>query len=142
MKEAPEKETSQSFGDMTPEDFKKYGYQVIDWISEYMKNIESYPVLSQVQPNEIKNKLPKSAPKKGIEFEDILNDFKKTIVPGITHWNSPNFFAYFPVTASGPGILGELLCAALNVNGMLWKTSPSVTELEEGFRVKVAVGVT
>lgn len=131
MKEAPEKETSQSFGDMTPEDFKKYGYQAIDWIAEYMKNIESYPVLSQVQPNEIKSKLPKSAPNKGIEFKEILNDFKKTIVPGVTHWNSPNFFAYFPVTASGPGILGELLCAALNVNGMLWKTSPSVTELEE-----------
>lgn len=117
--------------DMSPEDFKKHGYQIIDWIAEYLKNIESYPVLSQIKPGDVKNNLPKSAPKENTKFENILNDFEKVIMPGITHWNSPNFFAYFPVTASGPGILGELLCAALNVNGMLWKTSPSVTELEE-----------
>ena len=117
--------------DMSHEDFKKYGHQIIDWIAEYLKNIESYPVLSQVKPGDIKSKLSKSAPKESVEFEKILNDFEQVIVPGITHWNSPNFFAYFPVTASGPGILGELLCAALNANGMLWKTSPSVTELEE-----------
>ncbi len=117
--------------DMTPEDFKKYGHQVIDWIANYLKNIESYPVLSQVKPGDIKNQLPKTAPKESTEFEKILIDFEKIILPGITHWNSPNFFGYFPITASGPGILGELLCAALNVNGMLWRTSPSVTELEE-----------
>ena len=131
MKESLTKQISQPLGDMSIEDFRKYGYQVIDWVSEYLKNIESFPVLSQVKPGDIKNQLPKTAPKESVEIEKTLSDFEKIILPGITHWNSPNFFAYFPVTASGAGILGELLCAALNVNGMLWKTSPSVTELEE-----------
>ena len=118
-------------GDMDSEEFRKHGHQVIDWIADYLKNIESFPVLSQIKPGDIKNQLPKSAPKESTEFGKILSDFEKIIIPGMTHWNSPNFFAYFSNTASGPGILGELLCAALNANGMLWKTSPSATELEE-----------
>ena len=118
-------------GDMDLEDFRKYGHQIIDWITDYLKNIEKYPVLSQVKPGDIKNNLPKSAPKIGESIEKIMQDIENIIVPGITHWNHPNFYAYFSNTGSIPGILGELLTAAFNVNGMLWKTSPSLTELEE-----------
>jgi len=118
-------------GDMDIEEFKKNGYQLIDWICDYFKNIESYPVLSQAKAGEIKNKLPQSVPKSTESFEEIFRDFKEIIMPGITHWNSPNFFAYFPITGSMPGILGELLASTLNVNGMLWRASPAFTELEE-----------
>ena len=118
-------------GDMDIEEFKKYGHRIIDWICDYLKNIEQYPVLSQVKPGDIKNNLPASIPKTPENMEKIFNDFEKIIIPGITHWNHPDFFAYFSNTGSMPGILGELLTSALNVNGMLWKTSPSLTELEE-----------
>lgn len=117
--------------DMNPEEFRKYGYQIIDWISNYISNIENYPVLSQVKPGEIKNTLPKSPPKNGEQMEKIIGDFEKLILPGITHWNHPGFHAYFAISASMPGILGELLTASLNQQGMLWKTSPSCTELEQ-----------
>ena len=118
-------------GDMDIEEFKKYGHELIDWIGNYLKNIEKYPVLSQVKPGDIKNNLPKSAPKSSESMEKIIEDIENIIVPGITHWNHPNFYAYFSNTGSMPGILGELLTAAFNVNGILWKTSPSLTELEE-----------
>lgn len=118
-------------GDMSPEDFRKYGYKTIDWICNYISNIENYPVLSKVKPGDIKNKLPKTAPKSHEDMEKILEDVERILLPGITHWNSPNFFAYFAITGSLPGILGELMAAGFNAQGMLWKTSPSVTELEE-----------
>lgn len=118
-------------GDMSPEEFKKYGYKIVDWISEYLKNIEKYPVLSQVKPGDIKNNLPKKPPLGPEDMEKILEDFNKIILPGITHWNHPSFHAYFPISASIPGVLGELLTASLNTQGMLWKTSPACTELEE-----------
>ena len=117
--------------DMDVESFKKFGYKFIDWIANYISNIEKYPVLSQVSPGDIKNKLPESIPKTPENLESILKDIEKIILPGITHWNSPNFFAYFSNSAPFPGILGELLMAAFNTNGMLWKTCPSSTELEE-----------
>lgn len=123
--------TSSFPGDMSPEEFRRYGHQVIDWIADYLSHPESYPVLSQVQPDEIKAKLPQSAPQAPESMDTILSDFDELLVPGFTHWNHPGFFAYFANTGSGPGILGELLAAALNLNGMLWRTSPSVTELEE-----------
>ena len=119
------------FGDMPPEEFRKYGHQLIDWIADYFNNIESYPVLPKINPGEIKSKLQKAPPVVGEPMEAILNDIDSKIIPGITHWNHPNFMAYFNSTSSGPGILAELLSAAFNANGMLWKTSPSVTELEE-----------
>ncbi|HWE62673.1 MAG TPA: pyridoxal-dependent decarboxylase [Chloroflexota bacterium] len=117
--------------DMDPELFRRYGHQVIDWIASYMADPERYPVLAQVQPGAIRAQLPRQHPEQPEPIGQILEDFERVIVPGITHWNHPSFFAYFSISSSAPGILGELLSAVLNVNGMLWKTSPSATELEE-----------
>ncbi len=115
---------------MTPDEFRKYGRAVVDWIADYYEKIESLPVLSQAHPGQIRASLPSEPPSKGQDFESILGDVDKLIIPGITHWQSPNFFAYFPANASGPAILGELLSAGLGVQGMLWATSPACTELE------------
>ncbi|HSH82888.1 MAG TPA: pyridoxal-dependent decarboxylase, partial [Herpetosiphonaceae bacterium] len=117
--------------DMDAETFRRYGYQAIDWIAAYLDRVDEYPVLAQVKPGEVKGQLPARHPDEPEAMERILDDFERVILPGITHWNHPSFFAYFAVTGSTPGILGELLAAALNANGMLWKTSPAVTELEE-----------
>jgi len=119
-----------SLGDMPTEEFKKYGYELIDWIAEYFTDIEKLPVLPKVKPGDIKTKLPKNPPELPEGFDKIISDVDNIIVPGVTHWNHPNFMAYFNSTSSGPGILAELLSAAFNTNGMLWKTSPSTTELE------------
>jgi aromatic-L-amino-acid decarboxylase len=118
-------------GDMDPEAFRREGYRVVDWIADYFAHPDRYPVLSQVKPGDIRGSLPEDAPEEGEEFAAILADFEKLIVPGITHWNHPGFFAYFAITGSAPGVLAEFLSAALNAQGMLWRTSPSVTELEE-----------
>jgi len=115
---------------MSPEEFRKQGKQMIDWIADYYENIEKYPVLSQVKPGEIKSQLPLVAPDESETMEQIMSDVNSIIMPGITHWQSPNFFAYFPANASGPSILGDLLSSGLGVQGMLWATSPSCTELE------------
>lgn len=117
-------------GDMPAEEFKKYGHKLVDWIAEYLSNIDQYPVLPNVKPGDIKKNLPQHPPLVSESFDKTLADVDKIIIPGITHWNHPNFMAYFNSTSSGPGILAELLSAALNTNGMLWKTSPSNTELE------------
>lgn len=117
--------------DMDAEAFRRYGHQAVDWIADYMAHVDDYPVLSQVLPGEIKARLPGAPPKGPEPMARILADLDTVVVPGITHWNHPAFFAYFGITGSGPGILGELLSAALNVNAMLWKTSPAATELEE-----------
>ena len=118
-------------GDMPVDEFRKYGHEFIDWIADYFKNIESNTVLPDIEPGEIKSKLPLEPPQKGENIDAVFSDFEKIIMPGITHWNHPNFMAYFNSTSSGPGILAEMLSAALNVNGMAWKTSPAATELEE-----------
>jgi aromatic-L-amino-acid/L-tryptophan decarboxylase len=118
-------------GDFPPEWFRAYGHQIVDWIAEYLENVEHYPVMSQVQPGSIAAGLPRQAPRQGEPFDQVLQDFERIILPGVTHWNHPGFLAYFAVTGSAPGILGEMLTAALNTNGMLWRTSPSSTELEE-----------
>lgn len=118
-------------GDMPTEEFEEYGRRAVEWVAEYLAHPERYPVLAQVEPGALRGSLPATPPRAGESMEAILTDFDRTIVPGITHWNHPSFFAYFAITGSGPGILGELLAAALNVNGMLWKTSPAATELEE-----------
>jgi len=115
---------------MTPDDFRRYGRAVVDWIADYYERIESLPVLSQVQPGRIRDALPPIPPLQGEAFENILQDVETLILPGVTHWQSPNFFAFFPANASGPAILGELLSAGLGVQGMLWATSPACTELE------------
>ncbi len=115
---------------MTPDEFRKYGREVVDWIADYYENVEKYPVLSQVSPGDIRAKLPVNPPEKGEAFANILRDMNNIILPGVTHWQSPNFFAFFPANASFPSILGELLSAGLGVQGMLWLTSPACTELE------------
>jgi aromatic-L-amino-acid/L-tryptophan decarboxylase len=115
---------------MTPDEFRKQGHAVVDWIADYYAGLESFPVLSRVEPGQIRRMLPKGAPVKGEAFEAILADVEKLILPGITHWQSPNFFAFFPCNASGPAILGDLLSSGLGVQGMLWATSPACTELE------------
>jgi aromatic-L-amino-acid decarboxylase len=115
---------------MSPEEFRRQGHAVVDWIADYQSRIESFPVLSRLQPGEIRSKLPAEPPAQGEPFEHILADVERIILPGITHWQSPNFYAYFPANASGPGILGDLLSSGLGVQGMLWSTSPACTELE------------
>ena len=115
---------------MSPEEFRRQGRAVVDWIADYYERIESFPVLSMVEPGQIRASLPAEPPPKGEPFEAILQDVETLILPGVTHWQSPNFFAFFPANASGPAILGELLSAGLGVQGMLWATSPACTELE------------
>jgi aromatic-L-amino-acid/L-tryptophan decarboxylase len=115
---------------MTPEEFRRYGKAIIDWIADYHERIESFPVLSQAKPGQVRATLPEHPPRAGESFERILGDVEKLILPGITHWQSPNFFAYFPSNSSEPAILGELLSAGLGIQGMLWATSPAATELE------------
>jgi aromatic-L-amino-acid decarboxylase len=115
---------------MTPDEFRRHGHEVVDWIADYYKKIEDYPVLSRVAPGEIRASLPASAPVQGESFDAMLQDVENLILPGITHWQSPNFFAYFPSNNSGPSILGDLLSSGLGVQGMLWATSPACTELE------------
>ncbi len=115
---------------MSSEEFRKHGKEVIDWIADYYEKIESLPVLSQVKPGEIRNSLPQAPPQQGDSFEEILKDVNNLIMPGITHWQSPNFFAYFPANTSGPSILGDLLSSGIGVQGMIWQTSPACTELE------------
>ena len=115
---------------MTPDQFRQYGRAVVDWIADYYEHIETFPVLSKVQPGEIRKALPSEAPRKGEDFLTMLQDVDRVILPGVTHWQSPNFFAFFPANASGPSILGDMLSSALGVQGMLWATSPACTELE------------
>ena len=115
---------------MTTDEFRYFGKELIDWIADYYQNIEGYPVLSQVEPGEIRARLPPSPPNKGVSFDEIISDIDRLIMPGITHWQSPNFFAFFPANTSGPSILAELLSAGLGVQGMSWITSPACTELE------------
>ena len=127
--EVPRLSDQKSFH-MTPDEFRRYGHAVVDWIADYQSRVESFPVLSQVKPGQIRASLPQSPPQKGEPFEALLSDVENLILPGVTHWQSPNFFAYFPCNASGPGILGDLLSSGLGVQGMLWSTSPACTELE------------
>ena len=111
--------------------FRREAHSLVDWIADYMRRVESLPVLSRVQPGDIRAALPAHAPEHGESFAQILGDVDRVILPGVTHWQSPNFFGYFPANASGPAILGELLSAGLGVQGMLWSTSPACTELEQ-----------
>ncbi len=112
-------------------EFRRHGHELIDWVADYLEQSERYPVQAQVAPGDIAARIPTSGPETGEDLATILADFERDILPGITHNHSPNFFNYFAISASGPSVLGELLTAALNVNGMLWLTSPAATELEE-----------
>ena len=118
-------------GDLPPNEFRAAAHAAVDWIADYLENATPLPVKSRVQPGSIRAALPASAPTTGEPLDAMLRDFRDIIMPGITHWNHPGFFAYFANSASYPGILGELLAAGINANGMLWVTSPAVTELEQ-----------
>ena len=115
---------------MTPDEFRKHGHRVVDWIADYYEKLETFPVLSQSAPGSIRAALPAAPPEQGEPFDAVLRDLDDVIMPGITHWQHPSFFAYFPANASGPAILGDLLASGLGVQGMLWATSPAATELE------------
>lgn len=124
-------EPRQSSESITPEEFRRYGYQAVDWIADYLANSRNYPVLPHIQPGELFDSLPPSGPEQGESMEKILEDFESKIVPAMTHWNHPRFFSFFAASASAAGILGEMLAAAVNMNGMLWQSSPACTELEQ-----------
>ncbi len=115
---------------MSPEEFRRHGRAMVDWIADYWERVEELPVRSRAQPGELRAALPAEAPEQGESFEAMMADVDELILPGITHWQSPNFFAYFPANSSPPAVLGELLSAGLGVQGMLWSTSPACTELE------------
>src|SRR6266536_3367819 len=127
----PQPKLSSGLGDMSKEEFRRFGHELIDWIAEYLEHIEDLPVLAQIEPGDLKAQLPAVPPEKGEAMEKIIADVDRLIVPALTHWNHPSFFAYFATSTSGPGIFGELLSAAFDNKAMLWRTSPASTELEE-----------
>ncbi len=116
---------------MNIEEFEINSKLVLDWISDYYRNIESYPVLSNSKPGEIFKKFSDNPPENGVDFKNTFEEFKEKIIPGITHWQHPNFFAYFPASSSFPSLLGEMLTSALGAQCMIWQTSPAAAELEE-----------
>ncbi|MBP1665169.1 MAG: aromatic-L-amino-acid decarboxylase [Bacteroidetes bacterium] len=116
---------------MTPDEFRKYAHELVEWIAGYFENVENYPVKSQVKPGEIFNRIPGKPPFDPEPFENIISDFEEIIMPGITHWQSPGFFAYFPANSSPPSVLAEMITAALGAQCMNWETSPAAAELEE-----------
>lgn len=116
---------------MKSEEFRKYAHQLVDWMADFQEEVENYPVQSQVKPGEIFDRLPKQAPEIGESMDTILDDFNKIILPGITHWQSPNYYAYFPANTSPPSILAEMLMSTLGAQCMKWNTSPAAAELEE-----------
>ena len=118
-------------GDMDAEEFRRHAHAAVEWMADYLREVGDLPVLAPVHPGEIAARLPAEAPREPEAMEAILDDFRRVVVPGVTHWNHPGFLAYFAITGSGPGIIGEMLAAALNTNAMLWRTGPAQTELEE-----------
>ena len=118
-------------GDMSAEEFRRFGHELIDWIADYFEHIDDLPVLAQIEPGDLKAQLPSSPPENGEPMDVILADIDRLIVPALTHWSHPSFFAYFATSTSAPGIFGELLSAAFDAKSMLWRTSPASTELEE-----------
>ncbi|UCH98193.1 MAG: aspartate aminotransferase family protein, partial [Candidatus Aminicenantes bacterium] len=116
---------------MDIKEFRKRGHELVDWMAEYFENIEQYPVKSRAVPKEIIRQLPESPPEQGESFEVIFKDFQEIIIPGMTHWQHPCFFAYFNANNSYPSVLAEMLTAAMGAQCMIWQTSPAAAELEE-----------
>lgn len=116
---------------MDSDEFRRQGHAIVEWIARYFEGVEQYPVKSRVRPGEILNSLPELPPSGSESFDNFLKDFDEVIMPGITHWQSPNFFAYFPANSSPPSVLAEMLTSALGAQCMLWETSPAAAELEE-----------
>lgn len=118
-------------GDLPPEQFRRLAHEVADWMADYLAGVGDLPVFPSVEPGQIRDALPKAPPSEGESLDDALADFRNLILPGMNHWNHPAFFGYFSISGSGPGILGEMLASALNVNAMVWRSSPAATELED-----------
>jgi aromatic-L-amino-acid/L-tryptophan decarboxylase len=118
-------------GDMDPEAYRHAAHRVADWTADYLRDVERFPVLSPTQPGAVRRALPASPPTDGEPIDAVLADVEELLIPATTHWQSPGFMAYFASSGSGPGILGETLAAAFNVNAMLWRTAPAATELEQ-----------
>lgn len=116
---------------LSPEEFRRHGHAIVDWLADYRERVENYPVLSTVKPGDIASMLPDEAPEAPEPFEDLLADLDRVVMPGVTHWQSPNWFAYFPANTSPPAVLAELAAAGLGMQGMLWSTAPAATEIEE-----------
>jgi aromatic-L-amino-acid decarboxylase len=131
MTAAESPSVSPGLGDMSREEFLRFGHELVDWIAQYFDRIEDHPVLASIEPGDLKAQLPSSPPQHGEPMEKIIADLDRLIVPALTHWSHPSFFAYFATSTSGPGILGELLTAAFDNKAMLWRTSPASTELED-----------
>lgn len=127
----PQQKLAPALGDMSKEDFRRFGHQLVDWVAEYLEHVEDLPVLAQIEPGDLKAQLPTAPPAQGEAMEQIIADVDRLIVPALTHWSHPSFFAYFATSTSAPGIFGELLSAAFDNKAMLWRTSPASTELEE-----------
>ncbi|MCS5573170.1 MAG: pyridoxal-dependent decarboxylase, partial [Pseudomonadales bacterium] len=113
---------------MSIAEFRRHGYALIDWIADYLDTVEQKPVHSEVSPGAIRALIPEHAPEEPEPFKDIMADLDRVVMPGITHWQSPNWFAYFPANSSPPSVLGELAAAGLGIQGMIWSTSPAATE--------------
>jgi aromatic-L-amino-acid decarboxylase len=126
-----EKNSAHGLGDMPSEDFRRYGYEIVDWIADYFERIGEFPVLSPVEPDWLKAELPASPPDKGEDFSDVLKDVDRLILPAVTHWNHPNFHGLFSTSTSSVGVFGEMLAAVFDMKAMLWRTSPASTELED-----------
>src|ERR1700752_3522111 len=118
-------------GDMNKDEFRRLGHQLIDWIADYFEKIEDLPVLPPIEPGDLKARLPAAPPAQGEPMDEIVADLDRLIVPALTNWCHPSFFAYFATSTSAPGIFGEMLAAAFDNKAMLWRTSPASTELEE-----------
>lgn len=124
-------EKPMKLGDMSSEEFRRYGRELVDWIADYFERIEEFPVLSQIDPGWLKENLPSGPPETGEDFSAVLSDIDKLILPAVTHWNHPNFHGLFSTSTSSVGIFGEMLAAAFDMKAMLWRTSPASTELED-----------
>src|SRR5258706_10157812 len=131
MPDSDSPEKAPPTGDMSAAEFRRFGHEIVDWIANYFEHIEGLPVLAQIEPGDLKAELPAAPPGQGESMEAILSDVDRLIVPALTHWSHPSFFAYFATSTSAPGIFGELLSAAFDNKAMLWRTSPASTELEE-----------
>ena len=129
--EIPQATLAPDLGDMNKEEFRRFGHELIDWIADYFDRLEGLPVLAQIEPGDLKAQLPSTPPQHGEPMEKIIADVDRLIVPALTHWSHPSFFAYFATSTSAPGIFGELLSAAFDNKAMLWRTSPASTELED-----------